>query len=164
MGPATQYVLRVVNVRESIRMSPAEVADFLAEPHKLQLATLGPDGAPHLVTMYYALFDGLLAFWTYRTSQKARNLERDQRATCLVETGDGYDQLRGVQIQGTVERLEEFDRILAVGSAVVHRYSENAAQLGAYYEAQARKRWAYLVHPTKIATWDHRKLATPRGA
>ena len=145
-------------------MSPAEVADFLAEPHKLQLATIGPDGAPHLVTMYYAVFGGLLGFWTYRTSQKARNLERDQRATCLIETGDGYDQLRGVQIRGTVERLEDFDRILAVGTAVVERYSGSAAALGEYLEAQARKRWAYLVHPGKIATWDHRKLTTPRGA
>lgn len=152
------------SARDRIRMTPAEIADFLAEPHKLQLATIGADGSPHLVTMYYAVFDGLLGFWTYRTSQKARNLERDQRATCLIEAGGGYDELRGVQIRGTLERLEDFDRILAVGSAVVHRYSESAAQLGAYYEAQARKRWAYLVHPTKIATWDHRKLSTPRGA
>ncbi len=146
-------------------MSPAEVAQFLAGSHKMQLATIGADGAPHLVTMYYALFDGLVGFWTYRSSQKARNLERDGRATILVETGDGYDQLRGVQMAGTVERLADFDEILRVGSAVAERYGGVAArEISAYLEAQARKRWAYLLHPSKVASWDHRKMAGPGEA
>ena len=152
------------NARERIRMSPAEVEAFLAEPHKMQLATLGPDGAPHLVTMYYAVDDGLLAFWTYRTSQKARNLERDARATCLVEAGDGYDQLRGVQIQGTAERIEDVARIRAIGAAVFIRYFDGSPDdAGGYLDAQAAKRWGYLLHPDKTATWDHRKLDASGG-
>lgn len=148
------------STRERIRMSDAEMAEFLAAPHKMQLATINPDGAPHLVTMYYAMFDGLLGFWTYRTSQKARNLERDARATCLVEAGEGYDQLHGVQIQGTVERIEDSGRIRDIGSAVYGRYIADFTQeMTEYLEPQARKRWAYLLHPRKVATWDHRKLA-----
>ena len=141
-------------------MTADEVAAFLAAPHKMQLATIDTDGAPHLVTMYYAMFDGLLGFWTYRTSQKARNLERDARATCLVEAGEGYDQLHGVQIQGTVERIEDPGRIREIGSAVYGRYiADFTLEMTAYLEPQARKRWAYLLHPRKVATWDHRKLA-----
>lgn len=150
------------NTRERIRMSPEEVAQFLGGPHKMQLATIGADGTPHLVTMYYALFGDLVGFWTYRSSQKARNLERDPRATILVETGEGYDQLRGVQMSGTVERLEDFDEILRVGETVAERYGGVAArEISAYLEAQARKRWAYLLHPNGVATWDHRKLNEP---
>jgi len=33
--------------------------------------------------------------WTYAKSQKVRNLERDPRATVLVETGHEYSELRG---------------------------------------------------------------------
>lgn len=150
----------MANVRERIRMSPAEVEAFLTEAHKMQLATINPDGAPHLVTMYYLPVDGVLGFWTYRASQKARNLERDARATCLVETGQGYDQLRGVQIQGSVERLEDMARIRDVGLGVFTRYfGGSPADATEYLDAQARKRWAYLLHPTKVASWDHRKLA-----
>ena len=52
--------------------------------------------------MFYALLDGRIAFWTYRTSQKARNLARDPRLTCLVEDGEDYFELRGVQVAGVV--------------------------------------------------------------
>ena len=111
----------MASTRERIRMTEAEQVEFLAAPHKMQLATINPDGTPHLVTMYYGVFDGLLGFWTYRTSQKAVNLERDPRATCLVETGEGYDNLRGVQINGVVERIEDVDRIRAIGATVYGR-------------------------------------------
>ncbi len=147
-------------------MSQQEIEAFLTEPRKMQLATIGPDGAPHLVTMYYTLVDGRVAFWTYRTSQKARNLDRDPRATCLVEAGDSYDELRGVQISGDVERVEDATRIRSVGEAVFTRYAEAevTAEVAGYLDAQAAKRRAYVLHPTKVATWDHRKLLGDGGA
>ena len=146
-------------------MTGDEIAAFLDEPHKLQLATINPDGTPHLVTMYYAMFDGLIGFWTYRTSQKARNLERDPRITCLVEAGEGYDQLRGVQINGRVQPITDVDRVRSVGAAVYGRYAaELAGQLDDYIDQQARKRWAYLVQPERTSSWDHRKLAAAMAA
>ena len=149
----------MASTRERIRMTDEEQVAFLAAPHKMQLATINADGTPHLVTMYYAVFDGLLGFWTYRTSQKAVNLDRDPRATCLVETGEGYDQLRGVQINGTVERITDVNRIRTIGAAVYSRYiSDFTPELEGYLEPQAQKRWAYLLHPEKVSTWDHRKL------
>ena len=153
------------SVREAIRMTQNEIDAFLAEPLKLQLATINPDGTPHLVTMYYAVFDGLIGFWTYRTSQKARNLERDPRVTCLVETGEGYDQLRGVQINGRVTTVTDVARIREIGAVVYGRYApEVAAQLGDYLDQQARKRWAYLVQPERTSSWDHRKLVAAMSA
>lgn len=155
----------MASTRERIRMTDEEQADFLAAPHKMQLATINPDGTPHLVTMYYAVFDGLLGFWTYRTSQKARNLERDPRATCLVETGDGYDDLRGVQINGVVERIDDVARVRAIGATVYARYiADFTAELEGSLDPQAQKRWAYLLHPRSVATWDHRKLAAAMTA
>ena len=154
----------MATTRERIRMTETEVTAFLAQPLKLQLATINRDGTPHLVTMYYAVFDGLIGFWTYRTSQKAVNLERDPRVTCLVETGTGYDQLVGVQINGTVERIADPAEIRTIGTAVYGRYVSELGDLGAYLDDQARKRWAYLVQPTKISSWDHRKLAAAVSA
>ena len=150
----------MANARELIRMSDKEIAAFLDGPHKLQLASINPDGTPHLVTMYYAMFDGRIGFWTYRRSQKARNLERDARVTCLVETGEGYDQLRGVQVRGRVDRIDEPGAVLDVGTAVYGRYMPGMAALAPYLEQQALKRAAFFVTPERIASWDHRKLAT----
>jgi PPOX class probable F420-dependent enzyme len=150
----------MASTRERIRMTAEEIAAFLVEPHKLQLATINPDGTPHLVTMYYAPFGEQLGFWTYRSSQKAANLRRDPRATCLVEAGDSYEQLRGVQISGRVQISDEIDEVLRIGAAVYGRYVQGLGDdLDGFLAEQARKRSAYLLTPTRISSWDHRKLA-----
>jgi hypothetical protein len=104
--------------RDLVSMSPSEVSALLAASRKVQLGTLNPDGSVHLVTMFYGLIDGQIAFWTYRTSQKALNLARDPRITCLVEDGSDYFELRGVQLRGTVRVVSEFNDVLAIGRLV----------------------------------------------
>ena len=150
--------------REKVKMSDREVADFLAEKVKVQVATAGKDGAPHLTTLFYVVRDGLVAFWTYGRSQKIRNLERDPRITCLVEDGDDYFELRGVSITGKAELVRDPERIFEIGSAVATRMVgatsfEELGDLGrAEVERQAQKRIAVIVHPDHVATWDHSKM------
>ena len=143
---------------------------MLAAGRKVQLATINPDGYPHLVTMYYTLVDGKIAFWTYRTSQKALNLAREPRISCLVETGDAYFDLRGVQIQGTVETITEPDAVYQIGLRVGQVMGNALAGAGAaaadnavneYVASAARKRYGYIVHPAKVISWDHTKLDVP---
>lgn len=159
-----------MSTRARIRMTDDEVVSFLGEHTKTQLATISRTGWPHLVTMFYGVFDGRIGFWTYRTSQKAVNLDRDPRVTCLVEAGQAYEELVGVQVQGEVERVEDPDEILRIGFEVYGRSmamdAETLESLRPFIADQASKRWAYLVTPTKVASWDHRKLAaahTPSG-
>jgi PPOX class probable F420-dependent enzyme len=144
--------------RERVAMTPDEVQAMLAEQRKVQIATHNPDGSVHLVTMFYTLLDGRIAFWTYRSSQKARNLARDPRVTCLVETGDEYFDLRGVQIRGVVEALDD---VLAVGRGVATGVAGVPPDtVDDYVRHAARKRVAYAVRPERTVSWDHRKLLT----
>ena len=141
-------------------MSEDEVAALLEEQAKFQLATINPDGTPHLVTMFAGLVDGKIAFWTYRTSQKARNLVRDPRVTCLVEAGTDYSELRGAMIYGSVRVLTDPNDVRYVGSRVVARMTdlEDDDVIGAVVEQTAAKRHAYVVEPVRVASWDHRRL------
>jgi len=143
-------------------MSPDEVEEFLGSQMKVQVATVNPDGSPHLTTLFYILDQGRLAFWTYASSQKIKNLQRDARITCLVEAGDDYFELRGVSITGKAELVTDEDRIREIGSVVATRMAHGAdlGDLGReMVERQVSKRWAVVVEPVKIATWDHRKMA-----
>lgn len=141
-------------------MTPAEIEEHLAGPHKMQLATLNPDGFPHLVTMYYDVFDGRVGFWTYGRAQKTVNLRRDPRLTCLVETGEDYSTLRGVQIRGTATLVEEEESVAEVGRRVYGRYIEGGItpELEPFIAQQATKRVAVMVEPERVVSWDHRKL------
>src|SRR5689334_15467999 len=104
--------------RDRVAMTTQEAAAVLDAARKVQLATINPDGTPHLVTMYYVMLGGQITFWTYRTSQKARNLARDPRVTCLVESGEQYFDLRGVQVQGTVRCIEDPAEVRAIGRRI----------------------------------------------
>jgi PPOX class probable F420-dependent enzyme len=153
-----------VGGRDAVRMSDREVADFLEDNLKVQVASIGRDGTPHLTTLFYVVLDGRIAFWTYGRSQKIRNLERDDRVSCLVEDGTDYFELRGVSVTGRAEIVRDHDRILEIGSAVAVRMvgaksMDDLGDLGrSTVEKQATKRVAVVIHPDHVATWDHRKM------
>lgn len=151
--------------REAIRMDDAELDAFLRENAKVQVATVGPHGAPHLTTLFYVVLnDGRLAFWTYARSQKVRNLERDSRVTCLVEDGGDYFELRGASLGGEAEIVRDSDQVLQVGTAVAVRMlgvptPEDLGEAGlAETRRQAAKRVAVVVNPHRVTSWDHRKM------
>ena len=151
--------------RDQVAMTAGEVAAFLAAGRKVQLATNGSDGFPHLVTMYYVLTGGLITFWTYRKSQKALNLERDPRISCLVEDGGEYFDLRGVLVQGTASRIDGEAEIAEIGRQIMAVVGGPLADAGhgalaAYVEHAARKRYGYVVEPSRIISWDHAKLGS----
>jgi PPOX class probable F420-dependent enzyme len=140
-------------------MTPEEVEEFLQGRRPMSVATIGPTGQPHLVAMWYGFLDGSPAFWTYRRSQKALNLRRDPRLTCLVEDGDNYDTLRGVQLVGRGVLMEDQATVAAVGGSVAERYSGPVDQSArAALLSSAAKRVAVRVEVERVVSWDHRKL------
>ena len=152
--------------RNAVRMTEEELEEFLAANIKVQVATNGPDGHPHLTTLFYVLVDGQIFFWTYGKSQKIQNLRRDPRVTCLVEDGTDYFELRGATVSGKARLIEDYDQLVELGGRVA-RAMANGADLGELgdqiVQQQARKRVGVIVEPEKIASWDHRKMTAPPG-
>jgi general stress protein 26 len=152
--------------RDQIRMSPDEIAAFLAGGKTLNVATIGPNGRPHLVALWYVPHgsgdDLTIETWTFAKSQKAANLRRLPQATLLVETGDSYEKLRGVSMECDVELVTDVEKITAIGQQLMARYSESpevATSAGQFVRLQAPKRVGLVCRPTKIVSWDHAKLA-----
>jgi hypothetical protein len=91
-----------------------------------------------------------------------RNLERDPRATLLIETGVEYVELRGVQIEAEAQIIRDLDRIVDYAKEMTIRYSEGISSVegdaAAALQAQAPKRVAIRFQPKRVASWDHRKL------
>jgi len=147
--------------RAAVRMTDDEITEFLVTSEKVQVATIGPDGAPHLTTLFYVVQDGKVAFWTYASSQKIKNLQRDPRITLLIEDGDDYFELRGVTISGKAELVTDEESIRAIGTAVADVMAKGV-DLGDFgreqVERQVKKRYGVVVTPTRVASWDHRKM------
>ena len=150
--------------RDAVKLTDDEVQQLLGENLKVQVASNGPDGVPHLTTLFYIVRDGKIAFWTYGRSQKIVNLERDPRVSALVEDGTDYFELRGVSVKGRAEIVRDYDGIFSIGSEVATRMlgAESFESLGDFgretVEKQAQKRVAVIIHPDHVASWDHRKM------
>jgi PPOX class probable F420-dependent enzyme len=146
--------------RDQIKMTPEEVDAFLEEQRVVVCATNGRDGFPHLMPLWYVVRDGELWAWTFAKSQKVRNLERDPRASLQVETGEEYQELRGVMLKCDVEVIRDTDRVRDLGLEIFARYTggELGDEVRAMVEKQAAKRVAMRFAERDRATWDHRKL------
>jgi hypothetical protein len=150
-------------------MDEAEALAFLQEERVMTCATLGPRGWPHLMPLWYVIRDGedgrpRLWAWTYARSQKARNLERDPRATVQVEAGrDVYEQLRGIMLETDVVLHRDPAGVEALGLEIFRRYSDGGeltAEVEAMVAGQAPKRVGLEFVERRRATWDHRKLGS----
>ena len=137
-------------------MSDEELRSFLADHRVVSVATIGPHGRPHLVPLWYAVDGTTLRGWTYAKSQKAKNLERDPRATLQVEDGELYHELRGVMMECDVELDRDAE---PYGLALFRRYAGTLDEsVTAMVEKQAPKRVGLRFTPTRIVSWDHSKL------
>ena len=151
--------------RSQIEMTSQEIDDFLTVPRTLNIATVGPHGAPHLVAMWFGFIDGAkfstgkIAFWTFARSQKVMNLRRDPRMTCLVEAGTQYNELQGVELVGTGHLVEDHASIVEIALATSTRHTGEVNDAGrAFIEMQARKRIGVVLEVDRIVSWDHHKL------
>ena len=148
--------------RDQIKLTESERAELLDSERVAVVSSLGPRGWPHSMPMWYVVRDGEIWIWTYAKSQKVRNLERDPRATLLIETGTEYVELRGIQIEAEAELIRDPELVAEFGAELTVRYSEGIDSVegdaAEALRAQAAKRIAIRFRPIRVATWDHRKL------
>jgi PPOX class probable F420-dependent enzyme len=151
-----------INQRGQIKMTPEEVSAFLAETRPMTMCTMNHDGTIHAVAMWYGIVNGFVAIETKAKSQKARNLARNPMMTCLFEDGDSYDELRGVELVGTAEIINDPDTIWEVGVSVFSRYNgEYTEELRPFVEVMLNNRTIYKLNVDRTVSWDHRKLGLP---
>ena len=163
-----------MNRREQIKMTAAEVAGFLAEERTVTCATIGQSGWPHLMPLWYVLRGHSAGepgpriwSWTYASSQKVRNIERDPHVTLQVESGEEYAELRGVMFECDVVLHRDIAEIVRLGAEIMTRNSvprdapaptELTPDARDAVAAQAGKRVGLEFVELRRVSWDHRKL------
>ncbi len=149
------------NERSRVAMTDSEIEQYLLESRTATMATVGADGTPHLVAMWFGVVGGEIWFETKAKSQKAVNLRRDPRCSVMIEAGQTYDQLRGVAIEGTATIIDDTtaDEYWAAAVSVFERYNgPYSDEMRPFVEIMMNKRVVVRVDPERVRTWDHRKL------
>jgi nitroimidazol reductase NimA-like FMN-containing flavoprotein (pyridoxamine 5'-phosphate oxidase superfamily) len=143
-------------------MPPAEVRAYLEAQRRIIVVTNGGDGLPHPVPMNYGLDDqGRILITTFRKSQKVKNLERDPRATLLVESGTAYRELKSVIAYCDAEIIDD-PALIPTLMGLVRAEETMAASLTQPVAQQVRqsihKRVVVRFSPFRLVSWDHAKL------
>lgn len=147
------------NQRSQITMTDEEIDVFIEQSRTATMATVGANGAPHLVAMWYAWLDGTIWFETKAKAQKVVNLRRNDRLSVMIEDGKTYDQLRGVALEGRGIIIEDPDEIWRMGVNVFERYNgPYSEEMKPFVEIMLQKRVAVKLEIERTRTWDHRKL------
>jgi general stress protein 26 len=151
-----------VSRRDQITLSEDEQRELLESERIVSVSSNGGRGWPHVMPLWYVPRDGEVWIYTYGKSQKVKNLERDPRCTLLVEAGELYGELRGIQIEAEAELIRDPEVIFEFAKELTVRYSDGIDEIegdaAAGLLAQAQKRVAIHFHPVRTASWDHRKL------
>jgi PPOX class probable F420-dependent enzyme len=151
-----------VKQRDVIKMTDEEVDEFLRERRPMTMCTINHDGSIHAVAMWYGFLEGAIAVETKGKSQKVQNLRRNPQVTCLCEDGDYYEELRGVELVGRVEVVEDPDRMFSLGVNLFERYyGTYTEEMRPFVEIMLNKRVVIKVLVDRVVSWDHRKLGLP---
>ena len=139
-------------------MTPDEVDTFLAEQRTCRVATVGTTG-PHATPLWYVWHGGSIWLTSLSRSQRWADLQADPRIAVVVDAGEDYAELHGVELRGKVEVVGEVPRtgepvpeLDGPEQAFADRYS------GGTMHHDGRHAWLRLT-PEKITSWDFRKLA-----
>jgi PPOX class probable F420-dependent enzyme len=153
-----------VSRRDQIRMTDAELREFLAKSQTIIITSINADGTPHPMPMWYGVEpDGSIVMTTFTKSQKIRNIERDPRVTLLVEDGTVYSELRGVVIYGKADLIRDTDQVVEILARVSTKSLDNPDDatrdnIRKAVRGTAPKRTGIRIRPDKIVSWDHGKL------
>jgi PPOX class probable F420-dependent enzyme len=158
----TEYMGHGVKQRAQIAMTKDEVDEFLGGRHTMTMCTMNPDGSIHAVGMWYGFCEGSIAVESKAKAQKVQNVRRDPRITCMIETGEYYEELRGVSVVGRAEVIDDPERMWELGVSVLERYyMPYTDEMRPAVEAMLNKRVVIKVNTIKVISWDHRKLGLP---
>ena len=138
-------------------MSPDEIDAFLKCERTCRVATMSPDG-PHNTPLWFVWHEGCLWLNSIVRSQRWVDLLKDPRVSVVIDAGDSFTELRGVELRGSVSAVGEAPRTglpvdeLPAPELLFARKYTGADQL--HYDG--RHAWLRL-RPSTVRSWDFRK-------
>lgn len=101
------------------------LATLVERERVCRVATVSPDGVPHLVPVCHVLVDGNLYFASETGARKVRNLRKNPRLTVTVDLySDDWTNLKGVMIQGAATLIGKSPRFRKIRRLLYAKYPQ----------------------------------------
>ena len=136
-------------------MSKAEIDAFLNGVHLARVATVRPDGRPHVVPVWYLWEDGCFYIETSRSAVKADNLRSNPNIAITVDITEGGLRLRYVILEGQATLIENKATVKKLTERIYSRYvGVEAVQTPTLIEMLEVDNLIVRLKPAKFITMD----------
>ena len=137
-------------------MSEQESDNFLSNGRILRVASIGPNGEPHIAPKAYLYENGKFYVQTGPQSRKARNIKANSKVAFSVDVGERFSEFKAVVGRGTARILTNSKFDVEIGKRILLKYFGDL-------NSPAAKQLANLEHvlieitPTTKISWDYSK-------
>jgi len=143
--------------RDQLRLTDSELATFLADSRTLRIATVGEDGVPHVVPLWFVWHEGAIWLNSLAKSERHGHLRDGKPVGLVIDDGDRYEHLRGVRMSGRPEIVADDNPVRIEAYRMFARKYFGVDEL-----PNQRSYETVRIVPDEIASWDFRKI--PSGA
>jgi PPOX class probable F420-dependent enzyme len=132
----------------------ARALQRLDEERLIWIGTVGPDGFPHAVPVWFLVHDDRILVLSEPKTAKVRNIRANSHALLHLEAGDDGEKLTLLQGTATVSETPTPEWLSAIGAAYATKYERGLAGLGLTVETMA-ERYSVVIEfvPVKLIAW-----------
>lgn len=137
-------------------LSQAEIDAFLAQPVIARIATVRPDGRPHVVPIWF-YWDGSSIFMeTPPTFVKAKNLHKNPNCAITIDITEGGLRFKGVVLEGKVELLTDRQSVLDMVTCIYTKYLGPEAIQSPTPKGMIQSEHVIIkLTPERVLSWDY---------
>lgn len=123
----------------------------------VSVATVDPDGTPHVVPLWFVWPEDALYISTRREGRTWRNASADPRVAVTIDLGRSWTELAGAVLTGRAELLPAEQASMRRPISAWHeKYRSLLAGEGfTRFTEQVRQLGFLRVDPESVRTWDH---------
>ena len=105
--------------------------DFIKSQKILRLATIDPQGNPHIVPVWYDYINGKFYIGTNTRTKKAKNVKKNPKVSFLIDVGIKSPNIFGIMGIGIAKIIVENKRVQRVAKKILLRYFKSLKNISA---------------------------------
>jgi len=134
------------------RLADERIQRYLSTREVAVLATLGADGAPRAMAMWFLSTPDALLMLSVADTDKVRQLRRDPRVAVVAESVGADGAICGVRVRGRAEFLADSPERRALVERFLAKYHPRLERLwGA--RAMPDNRAMFRIAPAHVGSW-----------
>ena len=128
--------------------------EFLKSQKILRLSTIGKDGIPHIVPVWYSYNRKVIQIGTNTRTRKAKNVKNNDLVSFCVDVGINAPNIYGVMGQGTAKLVLEKNKVKRIAKKILKRYFKTLSNKSAV-ELLNDTDCIIEIVPKKISVWSY---------